>query len=74
LSPAHASEKPPTLARPKLKSIGREVANYLVAGCKPWNQPVLEEVLRMLPGRWMYVNSATMLGLVRSLRLEDSTP
>ncbi len=31
---------------------------YVVAGCKPWNRRVYEEVISKLPGEWHYVDSA----------------
>jgi methionyl-tRNA formyltransferase len=43
--------------------------NYLVLGCKPWNRRQFEDSLRLLPGRWEYVDSekALTLDFVRKL-------
>jgi methionyl-tRNA formyltransferase len=35
--------------------------NYLVLGCKPWNRRLFEESLRVLPGRWAYVDTTNAL-------------
>jgi methionyl-tRNA formyltransferase len=34
---------------------------YVVAGTKPWNRRVFEEVIRRLPGHWHYVGSPAEL-------------
>jgi len=46
-----------------------ERKNYLVVGCKPWNRRLFDESLRLLPGRWKYLNSPEALtpDLVRKL-------
>jgi len=36
---------------------------YLVLGCKPWNRRLFDESLQLLPGRWVYVDSAKSLTL-----------
>ncbi|MBP62390.1 MAG: methionyl-tRNA formyltransferase [Planctomycetaceae bacterium] len=35
--------------------------NYIVAGCKPWNSRVFEQLIRPLPGRWQFVSSPPQL-------------
>jgi len=36
---------------------GPESAHYVVAGAKPWNRRVFDEVIRAYPGAWSYVGS-----------------
>ena len=36
---------------------GPEPARYLVAGAKPWNRRVFDEVISRFPGAWSYVDS-----------------
>lgn len=38
-----------------------EPARYLVAGAKPWNRRVFDEVISGLPGKWSYVGSKDQL-------------
>ena len=38
---------------------------YLVAGCKPWNRRVFDEVLARLDGQWRYVGGPEELALER---------
>jgi methionyl-tRNA formyltransferase len=40
-----------------------ERKKYLVLGCKPWNRRLFDESLRLLPGRWIYVDSEEGLTL-----------
>lgn len=37
--------------------------NYLVLGCKPWNQRLFEDVIRLLPGQWHFVGDPDELSL-----------
>lgn len=41
--------------------VGSDV--YVVAGCKPWNRRVFDEVIRHYPGEWEYVDSPEQLDL-----------
>jgi len=36
-------------------------ATYLVAGCKPWNRRVFDELITKLPGKWHFVDSPQQL-------------
>ena len=55
-----------------MKPRGKEgrLKSYLVAGSKPWNRRVFEEVIRKFPGRWEFVSSPEELTLdrVRKIR------
>lgn len=53
------SRQPATTGR----TSGDEPKNYLVLGCKPWNRRLFDENLSLLPGRWVYVDSAKALTL-----------
>jgi methionyl-tRNA formyltransferase len=46
-----------------------ERKDYLVLGCKPWNRRLFDQSLRLLPGRWKYVDlpEDLTLDLVRKL-------
>jgi methionyl-tRNA formyltransferase len=39
-----------------------EPTRYVVAGAKPWNRKVFDEVIRHYPGTWTYVDDASQLG------------
>lgn len=36
---------------------------YIVAGCKPWNRLVFDEVISKFPGRWFYIGDQRELSL-----------
>lgn len=50
-----------------MKKSGREMSNpasqsrYIVAGCKPWNWRVFNEVIREYPGKWRFVSEPEQL-------------
>lgn len=35
--------------------------NYVVAGCKPWNHRIFDEVITAYPGQWRYVDDPATL-------------
>lgn len=38
--------------------------DYVVAGCKPWNRRVYDEIIARYPGRWHYIDTPEQLTLV----------
>jgi methionyl-tRNA formyltransferase len=50
-------------AKTKAPPSPSERKNYLVVGCKPWNRRLFDESLHLLPGRWIYADSAKALRL-----------
>ena len=57
ISSINRSRKRSKAVRPRLAPVVRGKNNYLVLGCKPWNQRLFLESLCHLPGRWSYLNS-----------------
>jgi len=53
------ARKPAAMAR----TSGDSPKNYLVLGCRPWNRRLFDDSLRLLPGQWVYVDSAKALTL-----------
>jgi methionyl-tRNA formyltransferase len=58
-----SSTKRTKLAKTTAPTSPGEGKKYLVVGCKPWNRRLFDESLQMLPGEWMYVDSAKALTL-----------
>lgn len=56
-------------AKTRASTSPNEPKSYLVLGCKPWNRRLFDETLRLLPGRWTYLDSPKelTLDLVRKL-------
>jgi len=46
------------------------VRRYVVAGSKPWNRRVFEEVVSSYPGEWLFFGSLEELSLARLGKIE----
>jgi methionyl-tRNA formyltransferase len=45
----------------------KSIQQYIVAGCKPWNRSIFNEIISSYPGEWKYVSSPGQLANTLSI-------